>query len=80
MKAVVTVDVNPKYARTALEIAGYYVRGKSDKEICKMAIQMNDCYAVKTERIDIENSIDNERKEDETEIATKNLVEEDYEL
>lgn len=71
MKAVVTVDVNPKYARTALELAGYDVREKSDEEICKMAIQMNDCYAVKTEQISIEKPIDNDKKEDETEIATK---------
>lgn len=71
MKAVVTVDVNPKYARIALELAGYDVREKSNEEICKMAIQMNDCYAVKTKQIDIENSIDNERKEGEIELVIK---------
>lgn len=77
MKAVVTVDVNPKYARTALEIAGYDVREKSDEEICKMAIQMNDCYAVETEQINIGNSIDNERKEGEIELVIK-IPEEEY--
>lgn len=51
MKATVTVDVNPKFAKTALTIAGFDVDGKSNEEICEMAIKMNDCYAVDTENI-----------------------------
>ena len=51
MKATVTVDVDIKNARTALSIAGYDVKDKTDEEICEMAIKMNDCYAVKTEKI-----------------------------
>ncbi len=51
MKATVTVDVDIKYARTALSIAGYDVKDKTDEEICEMAIKMNDCYAVDTQEI-----------------------------
>lgn len=51
MRATVTVDVDVKYARTALSIAGYDVEDKTDEEICEMAIKMNDCYAVDTKRI-----------------------------
>lgn len=51
MKANVTVDVNPKFAKTALTIAGFNVDGKSNEEICEMTIKMNDCYAVETENI-----------------------------
>lgn len=54
MKATVTIDVDIKYARTALSIAGYDINNKSDEEICEMAIKMNDCYAVKTENINLE--------------------------
>ena len=53
MRATVTVDVDIKYARIALSIAGYDVKDKTDEEVCEMAIKMNDCYAVKTEKIDI---------------------------
>lgn len=51
MRAIAIVDVDIKYARTALSIAGYDVKDKTDEEICKMAIKMNDCYAVDTKRI-----------------------------
>lgn len=54
MKAVVTVDVDLKYARTALGIAGYNVEHKTDQEILEMAIRMNDCYAVNTLEINTE--------------------------
>ena len=57
MRATVTVDVEPKYARTALSIAGYDVNNKTDEEICEMAIKMNDCYAVETENIKFEKVI-----------------------
>lgn len=57
MRATVTVDVEPKYARTALFIAGYDVKDKTDEEICEIAIKMNDCYAVKTENINFERVI-----------------------
>ena len=51
MKANVIVDVDPKFAKIALTIAGFNVDGKSNEEICEMAIKMNDYYAVKTENI-----------------------------
>ena len=51
MRATVTVDVDIKHARTALMIAGYDVDNKTDEEICEMAIKMNDCYAVDTQKI-----------------------------
>ena len=51
MRAVVSVDVDIEYARTTISIAGYDVKDKTDEEICKMAIKMNDCYAVDTKRI-----------------------------
>ncbi|MBR3104807.1 MAG: hypothetical protein IKH46_13425 [Lachnospiraceae bacterium] len=54
MQATVTVDVDIKYARTALRMAGFKVDGKSDEEICEMAIKRNDCYAVETKNIALE--------------------------
>lgn len=51
MRATVTVDVDIKYARIALSIAGYDVKDKTDEEICEMAIKTNDCYAVDTQEI-----------------------------
>jgi hypothetical protein len=56
MKATVTVDVDVKYARTALSIAGYDVNDKTDEEICEMAIKMNDCYAVNTQEIALDDT------------------------
>ena len=54
MKAVVTVDVDLKYARTALGLAGYNVEHKTDQEILEMAIRKNDCYADNTLEINTE--------------------------
>lgn len=65
MKAIVTVEVEPKYARRALIIAGFDVDNKSDKEICEMAIKMNDCYAVETKNINLEKEIKNKTLDEE---------------
>ena len=54
MQATVTVDVNIEHARTALRMAGFKVDGRSDEEICEMAIKRNDCYAVETKNIVLE--------------------------
>ena len=51
MKATVSVEIEPKHAKTALELAGFDANGKSDKEICEIAIKMNKCYGVRTESI-----------------------------
>ena len=68
MQATVTVDVDIKYARIALRMAGFKVDGKSDEEICKMAIKRNDCYAVETKNIALETQkTDTEDKEQEEE-------------
>ncbi len=65
MRATVTVDVDIKYARIALSIAGYDVKNKTDEEILEMAIKMNDSYAVETEKIDIVDSSLDEIKQEE---------------
>lgn len=51
MKATVSVDVEPNHARMMLRIAGFNIDEKNDKEVCEMAIRMNDSYGVKTESI-----------------------------
>jgi len=63
MRAIVTVDVDINNARKSLEVAGYYdVRGKTDEEVCKIAIKMNDCYAVNTQEIKICENAESENK------------------
>ena len=53
MKAMVEVEVDPKIARSMLRIAGYGSEAAeaSDREICEMAIKMNDSYGVSTKNI-----------------------------
>ena len=53
MKATVVIDIEPKHAKSALGLAGFgfEANGKTDREICEMAIKMNKCYGVKTESI-----------------------------
>lgn len=51
MKATINVDIEPDHAKIMLRISGFNVSGKTDKELCEMAIKMNDCYGVKTESI-----------------------------
>ena len=69
MQATVTVDVDIKYARIALRMAGFKVDGRSDEEICEMAIKRNDCYAVETKNIALETQkTDTEDKEEEERI------------
>ena len=54
MQATVIVDVNIEHARTALRMSGFKVDGRSDEEICEMAIKRNECYAVETKNIVLE--------------------------
>ena len=64
MKATIVVDVELKHAKSALGLAGFgfEANGKSDKEICEMAIKMNKCYGVKTESIVWEEEEENNDK------------------